>query len=299
MSEAEVADIFIDIWSVVLDPIYAFFRFVVFLIIVSIVVFVGSFVIKIFPFVRVFLQGKKVDALSVADSLARIRLKFLPYDLFRWIVVDTLRSRATRDEFQEYGITFYVGRQGGGKTTSMVRYMRMMKARYPKLLIVSNIETKYTDIIMKGWNDFLTIRNGTDGVLFAIDEIQAEYSSRTSKDFPDTLLRQICMQRKQRIKIVCTAQYFSRVAKPLREQAENVVTCKTFLGRLVTLTSYDAVFYEAYSGGLPVKMEKKKRLWRRRYVMGDNLRQSFDTYAFVEKLADLDYSDRVGNDYER
>lgn len=299
MADYDVFGIFAGIWSGVLDPLYALLKLVGLVFLSGAVLFLGLFFIKVFPFVKVFFRTGKMDAMAIADSLAGVKLKFFPYDLTRWIVVDLLRKRVMRMIFNEFGITFYVGRQGGGKTTSMVRYLREMRLKYPKLLIVSNIETKYTDVLMSSWKDFMTIRNGTDGVLFAIDEIQAEYSSRTSKDFPDELLRQVCMQRKQRIKIVCTAQYFSRVAKPLREQAQDVVVCKTILGRLVTMTSYDAVFYEAYSGGLPVKMEKKRRNWRRRYVMGDDLRNSFDTFAFVEKLATLDYSERIGNDYER
>ena len=39
-------------------------------------------------------------------------------------------------------------------------------------------------------------KNGTDGVIFAIDEIQNEFSCANSKDFPETLLSQVTQQRK-------------------------------------------------------------------------------------------------------
>ncbi len=72
---------------------------------------------------------------------------------------------------------------------------------------------------MTSWRDFMEIRNGTKGVLFLIDEIHSEYSSKSWKDFPEELLSEISQQRKQRIKIVATSQIYSRVVKQLREQA--------------------------------------------------------------------------------
>ena len=132
-----------------------------------------------------------------ADTLraASIGPKYL--DLFRWLLVDFLERDKHRGEFREYGFTFFVGRQGAGKTISMVRYLEVMKERYPDCLVVANFQYYRADRIMTDWRDLLTIRNGTKGVIFAIDEIHSEYDSSKWADIPEDLLSEISQQRKQ------------------------------------------------------------------------------------------------------
>ena len=89
----------------------------------------------------------------------------------------------------------------------------------------------------------LKYRNGDDGVIFAIDEIQNEFSSAVSKDFLETLLSEITMQRKQKITILSSSQVFTRVAKALREQYYDVMECRTFFGRWTRIKCYDADDY--------------------------------------------------------
>ena len=117
-----------------------------------------------------------------ADKLRKPCIRFKYYDLLRWLLVDFLERGLHAGEFREYGFTFYVGRQGAGKTISMVRYLELMKAKYPNCLIVTNFQYYEADYIMESWRDLLTIRNGTDGVIFAIDEIHSEYSAAAWKD---------------------------------------------------------------------------------------------------------------------
>ena len=204
--------------------------------------------------------------------------------MFRWLLVDFLERDKHKGEFREYGFTFFVGRQGAGKTITMVQYLEEMKQRYPDCLVVSNFGYARADHIMEDWRDLLTIRNGEQGVIFAIDEIHTEYTSTKWADVPESLLSEISQQRKQRIKIVATAQFFTRVAKSLREQAATVVVCNTFLGRLTIDKEYDALEYANLVDNPLIVARRVKPLRRSSFVQSDALRQCYDTYAKVERM---------------
>ncbi len=199
--------------SVFFDLFKAVFLVPLLLLIVLLVVF----------FIRYHINPLRLDV----QELKKLDISWKYFDLFRWLLIDFLERDLHRGEFSEYGFTFYVGRQGTGKTISMVNYLDRMKERYPHCLIVTNFQYRQSDYIMTDWRDLLTIRNGTDGMIFAIDEIHSEYDSSKWNDVPEYLLSEISQQRKQRIKIIASAQFFTRVAKPLREQAATVVNCST------------------------------------------------------------------------
>jgi len=49
----------------------------------------------------------------------------------RWLYVDVKRIvKQGRGYFREYGLTMFCGRQGGGKTVSMVEYLERMRKKY-------------------------------------------------------------------------------------------------------------------------------------------------------------------------
>ena len=193
--------------------------------------------------------------------------------------------------FGEYGITCYAGRQGAGKTTAMVEYLERMRRKYPECLIVTNFGYQHETRPMGGWNDFFDVRNGEKGVIFAIDEIQNEFSSSNWKNFPETLLSEITQQRKQKIKIVATTQVFTRMAKPLREQTFEVVDCKTLAGRWTFTKAFEADEYNAVIDQPNLK-NKLHRKWRKNFVQTALLRSTYDSYSKVERMAQLEYTDR-------
>lgn len=69
---------------------------------------------------------------------------------------------------------------------------------------------------------------GQLGVLYLIDEIHLEFNSLESKNIPIEVMIEVSQQRKQRKHIVGTSQVYMRMAKPLREQIKNVISCKNF-----------------------------------------------------------------------
>ena len=209
-------------------------------------------------------------------------MKFLIF--LKLVFLDFLKYLRTGPTFSEYGLTCFVGVQGAGKTIALVEYCRRMKKRFPRCVIVSNFDLSIADHRMESWRDFFKYRNGTDGVIFAIDEIQLEFSALDWKDFPPELLGEISQQRKQAIKIVTTSQRFMRMAKPLREQTFEVVECFTLLGRLTFLRAFDAWDYEVHRSIGATAEKSLKKLWARSFVQDDALRSCYDSYSKVKRL---------------
>ncbi|MFT8323692.1 MAG: hypothetical protein ABF649_22920 [Bacillus sp. (in: firmicutes)] len=193
--------------------------------------------------------------------------------------------------FGEYGVTMYCGRQGYGKTVAMVEYLERMRKKYPNVKIVTNFGYVHQTHAMIDWKDFYEIRNGRDGVIFAIDEIQNEYNSTKWKEFPESLLSEITQQRKQKVKIICSSQVYTRVVKPLREQTFNVVECRTLAERWTFLRSFDALEYEAVHTQ-PILKNKLKRQWRKNFVQDIKLRELYDTEEKVARMKRTDYIPR-------
>ena len=131
--------------GVILDVLQSFFCYLLFLLVVILALF--FVVYRINPF--------RMDPQTLRD----IHIQFKYYDLLRWLLVDFLERDKHRGEFQEYGFTFFVGRQGAGKTISMVYYLERMKERYPDCLVVANFDYYRADKVMTDWRDLLNIRN--------------------------------------------------------------------------------------------------------------------------------------------
>ena len=248
-------------------------------------VLLALLVVLAFFFLRYRFHPLRLNAEALKQPY--IRYKYL--DLFRWLLVDLLERDQHRGEFREFGFTFFVGRQGAGKTISMVRYLELMKERYPECLVITNFQYYRADKVMVDWRDLLTIRNGTKGVIFAVGEIHSEYDSGRWADIPEDLLSEISQQRKQRVKIIASAQFFGRVAKPLREQAVTVVACRTLLGRLTFNREYDSLEYAAVVDNPLVVARKIKPLRKYSFVQSDYLRQCYDTYAKVERMRQMKF----------
>lgn len=215
-------------------------------------------------------------------------LFFKIFLFFRYIIVDIYKKIKEGIVFEEYGVTMYCGRQGAGKTMAMTEYLERMRKKHPNALIVTNYGYKHQDFAFSDWEDFFQYRNGEDGVIFAIDEIQNEFSSSAWNKFPESLLQVVTQQRKQRIKIVCTSQIFTRVVKQLREQCNDVVDCFTFAGRWTFTKSIDAVQYNDAIDS-PKKKDDLRTLSRRSFIQDDRIRNLYDSYSVVDKISQTEF----------
>lgn len=203
-----------------------------------------------------------------------------------------------KDLFRQYGLHMYCGRQGSGKTMGMVHDLEEYRRKYPKVKIYTNFGYIHQAAPLKSLNDLLDpeLLNGTDGVIFAIDEIQNEFSASTSRDFPETILSQITQQRKQRMCILASSQVFTRIAKPLREQSYIIVECKTIAGRYTRLKYIDADDYIAYSENPTPKKRLKLRAKRiKAFVQTDSLRNCYNSYELIKRLSRVGFKPKAAD----
>jgi len=216
--------------------------------------------------------------------------KFLQFLKFKWIDLREFRKlrKSGYRRFKDYGLTLYTGRQGAGKTMSLVYDAELYREEYPDLYICSNFGYVYENQALKSLSDIpdviLKARElESSGILILWDEIQNDFDSfsKVSKD----ILRVVTQQRKQGIKILGTSQVFTRVSKALREQTYEVVVCNTILGRYTRARYYDA---DNYIQNIERPDDKKKlsRLRTRSFIQTDDLRMLYDSYAVIQNLSE-------------
>lgn len=175
-------------------------------------------------------------------------------------LIDDIKNTRDKEFFRPTGTQMYCGEQGSGKTITAVKHALEIKARYPKSILVSNLDLKYFDAIdldtylrdgikpneyvyfqsMDDLGECLTkVNNGFAGVIYLIDEIHTYFNALDSKNIPMYVFTEISQQRKQRKVILATSQLFLRTAKPFREQCDNVIKCYTIFGFITFTKAYD------------------------------------------------------------
>ena len=220
-----------------------------------------------------------------------LSVAFLYVMIKSWFIIKNLpsaliffRNNKKNDEiFPFYGMHFYVGRQGSGKTYSMTHELEKIRKKYPKCKIYTNYGYKYQNFPIYNISMLTDEKyyNGCDGVVFAIDEIQNLYQSSNINNVPPEILGVVTQLRKQKVYIICTSQVFTRVSKPLREQAFYITECKTLFHSLTVCKKYNADEYL-----LDIDRVEKKSLPIKKYsiVHNDELRNLYDTYLLIKSI---------------
>ena len=134
------------------------------------------------------------------------------------------------DFFRYQGLIIYEGRQGSEKTSTMIHDTMLMQKEYPLAKCITNLSYKYQNDDLKHWKKLVNYKNGINGVIAVLDELQNWFSSNQSKNFPPEMLQTITQNRKNRRIIMGTAQSFNLLAKAIRIQCTEVRKCVTFLG---------------------------------------------------------------------
>lgn len=139
-------------------------------------------------------------------------------------------------------------------------------------------------------DDLLRFHNGTEGIIYLIDEIQLYFNSLESKNVSMEIMTEISQQRKQRKHIVCTSQVFGRLAKPLREQFNTVVECRNYFNLLQVNFFIKQEDIENTDDMKP----KGKISQRQIFIHSRELYESYDTYYKIKnaKFADFEKGNR-------
>lgn len=248
-----------------------------------VLVLISPFLLSwLYFFVVRFLKGDRIPR-SEVGTYHRMNhgsiLKRLFIDFPKAFVNDLF----TRDPdfFKPYGVHMIAGEQGSGKTVTVAYLLLKYQDMYPKLHVKTNFNYRYQNGEINHWKDIVNSNNGVCGEIDVIDEIQNWFSSLQSKDFPPEMLSEVTQQRKQRKMIMGTAQVFSRVSKPLREQVFLLYEPVT-LFRCLTIVKVTKPVISATDG----LADKKKFKGLFFFVHNKRIRECYDTYRKVEKLVE-------------
>lgn len=183
--------------------------------------------------------------------------------------------------FPKQGMIIFEGRQGNGKTSSMVHFLNEIKEQHPYAEILSNFAYIGENESLNHWKQLIDYQNHTDrqaGVVVAIDELQNWFSSKDSKNFDPQMLSVITQNRKNRRLILGTAQQFYMLSKDIRTQCTEVRHCTTFLGVITIVHRKEPI----------VDSEGQVEEWKNRgfyfWVHTQKDRESYDTWKCISNL---------------
>ena len=212
------------------------------------------------------------------------------YKLFVLLPRQVGIDKASRDVnfFDAHGLIVFEGRQGAGKTISMVHYANLLKARFPECKVLSNTKLIFQDMSLENWQPLVTFNNGIYGIVACIDECQLWANNRNWKNkdnaFNWDMIQEICQNRKHKRCILATTQNFSQLDKQIRLQTTELRKTMTLFG---CLTCVFCFVPDMDSEGNLQHKRFKRFYW---FVQTDFLRSCYDTYATIEYLGNIGFA---------
>ena len=264
----------------IFKAIFQFLKYPLYAILIFLTIFITC---CSFFFILELLKGRRIKK----GEHKRIKKENFLYKVFYKLpkqIVDDAFSREA-DFFPYQGCVIFEGRQGAGKTISMVEFAMRMQEEYPKALCTSNLGYTKENVSLEDWKMLLDYKNGIYGVIVILDELQNWFSSMDSKNFPPQMLEIITQNRKNRRILLGTAQNFYLLAKAIRSQATEVRRCTTIFGACTIVRRFEPILDSEGN----VK-EFKKRGWYF-FVHDKKLRESYDTYKIIERLKKVGFQD--------
>jgi hypothetical protein len=242
-----------------------------------IVFIVGYFFISVTVWSVIKGKGKKKQPGQYKRLKKPSKLKRLLIDFPRQYSIDMINRQP--DFFKYQGLIIYEGRQGSGKTSTMIHDTLQIKKEFPRCKTITNLAMLGQDDELKHWKQLVHYKNGIYGVIAVMDELQNWFSCNQSKDFPPEMLSVITQNRKNRRVIFGTAQSFHLLAKSIRSQCIEVRKCNTFFGCLTFVHRKEPILDS--EGNVA---EWKNRGWYF-YVHNQELREAYDTWKVIESYA--------------
>lgn len=205
-----------------------------------------------------------------------------PLNICRTIKHNLLFMRNNPDYFYPSGIWVFCGPQGSGKTLSAVSALKKMVSKYPKAIVVSNIDIYDIDcdvIPFEDYSQISTLSNGTNGIIFMLDEIHVLWNSLESKNISFAEMSAFCQMRKDRRVIIGTSQVYARIAKPIREQLQYIIDCRNFFGLLQVNKILDPAYCQEKDGTIDAE-QIGLEIW----FHTPDLYKSYDTLYKIDKI---------------
>lgn len=272
-------------WNVVLTMLKAIWLFIKY----PLYLFLGCFALFFFlvcvNIVIELARGKRFKKGNRKRIKKKGFLKKIFVDLPHQFVIDLFDREP--DFFKYQGLIIFEGRQGAGKTISMIEFAMRMQEEYEMALCTTNLGYVYENAKLKNWRMLMNYKNDKKGVIVVMDELQNWFSSNDSKNFPPEMLGVITQNRKNRRIILGTSQNFYLLAKAIRSQATEVRRCTTLLGCLTIVRRAEPILDSEGN----VKEWKKRGMYF--FVHNKKLRESYDTYKVIENLSRSGFKEQV------
>ncbi len=250
-----------------------------FIVVLLILLFIFFFNILHLRFFKRMIRMKDDRKIEKKSILYRLFVEFPKQKALDYMNADPY-------DFKEYGLHMFCGAQGCGKTIAVTKKLMDLKSEYPKAIIRTNMAYKHEDESLLHWKQMVENTNGKYGQVEVLDEIQNWFNSNDSKNFPYEMLTEISQQRKQRKMLIGTAQVFSRIAKPIREQVTFVYLPQTYFGCLTIVKRTRPEYWDNE------KQEFKKYEGRYFFVHSDEIRNAYDTYKKIRRYSDVGFQQR-------
>lgn len=225
----------------------------------------------------------KVKLRGLIRWLASRRIRFLPLDLIRWVLVDFLRGKGNK----HWGIYCYVANPGEGKTLSMVAHMErsIREVGRGNVFIATNFHYARQDMQVAHWSDMIraakhAISHGQYCII-AMDEIHITFDKSDWKSFPPEMLSLLSFNRKYDLQFLCSSQRLDRIPSKVVGISNYVVLCRNIWGldRLFDNWYFATSEYDAKFNG-----KRSSANFVRSYVAGDDLYALYDTRKQIDSM---------------
>lgn len=174
-------------------------------------------------------------------------------------------------DFDLFGIYVFTGKQGSGKTLSLVKMAYDINKNYNNVLMRSNFGLPFCQHI-SSFEEIFPLKRAC----VCIDELGIVANSKHSKDLNTDILKVTAQNRKNRRIILTTCQQYYQIAKDIRANATKIIEVNNIFKRLFINRYYDPVVDQDgnIKKGLPVKID-----W---FIASDELYRIYDTYEVID-----------------
>jgi hypothetical protein len=229
-----------------------------------------------------YLGWKKLASKIPFDLRQKIKNTnyFVLIDYVKWLLVDKQRP----DYYHPYGLFFYTGLPGTGKTIFLTRDLYLLRKKYgSSILIGTNYNFKYQDFEVKNFTDIIKLRDKP--TVIGYDEIQNDFDARNWEKLDSAFSERITQSRKLNgLMILATAQKFSFVDRRLRQLTHLVYECRTFKNRLTIAKVYEPQLKEKIEDGQYTETVGAKSKGFKFFVQSDYIRSLYSSYQILLKV---------------
>lgn len=199
-------------------------------------------------------------------------------EFLKWVYWDIKHPRPTRP----YGIEVYVGLPGSGKTLALSERLLDARNMYPKAKIYTNFGFKFEDGKLDNWEQLLQLDNGTDGIIFGLDEVHLMFGRDSWKKAPPDILHLFSQNRKFAKALWCTSQAFGDVSIDLRRRTSIVWSVRNFRNRWIRMKGYLTGDYEDMMN--PEGQKKERFIKKDSFIASNEIYDSYDSFAIIDNI---------------